>query len=81
MTPQEIQLYKESIEQEKLYGFSRWGTFGWIEKLANGDITKFKAVKKQNFIECLELLAYWKERDEYVKQEQEKERKQQQINN
>ncbi len=34
-----------------------------VERLAQGDITKFDAVYKQNFIGCLNLLSYWKDRD------------------
>lgn len=44
-----------------------------IEKLSNGDITKFDEVTKQNFILSLNLLSYWKERDELeekIKKEQ-----------
>jgi len=40
-----------------------------VEKLANGDITKFDEVYKQNYILALNLLTYWRLRDEqYEKQ-------------
>lgn len=44
-----------------------------IEKLANGDITKFDQVTEQNFILSLNLLSYWKEKEnleEKIKKEQ-----------
>ncbi len=34
-----------------------------IERLAGHDITKFDEVCDQNFISCLNLLSYWKEKD------------------
>lgn len=65
MTPAEIELMKQEMEQEKKTGFARWSWFAMVEKLANGDITKFDLIYKQNFISCLNLLSYWKERDAY----------------
>lgn len=50
-------------------GFSpRWKWFSLIEKMAQGDITKFEEVYKQNFISALNLLSFWKERDEYLRE-------------
>ncbi len=54
---------KQEKQKEKKKGFERWGWFGIIEKLAQGDVTKFDEVTNQNFILCLNLLSYWKERD------------------
>lgn len=34
-----------------------------IERLAGHDITKFDEVCDKNFISCLNLLSYWKEKD------------------
>lgn len=48
-------------------GFGRWSWFALIEKLANKDITKFDEVCDQNFISCLNLLSFWKERDSEMK--------------
>jgi hypothetical protein len=42
-----------------------WNEMAMIERLAGGDITKFDAVFKTNWIMSLDLMAYWKERDKY----------------
>lgn len=39
-----------------------------IDRLSNGDITKHDEIYKRNYIECLNLLSYWHERDLYMKQ-------------
>lgn len=44
---------------------NRWKWFSIIERLANGDITKFDEVTKQPLISALNLLSYWKEKDDY----------------
>jgi hypothetical protein len=36
-----------------------------IDRLSNGDITKHDEVYKRNYIECLNLLSYWYERDKF----------------
>jgi hypothetical protein len=41
-----------------------------IEKLANGDITKFDDIYKQNYILALNLMTYWLIRDEQIQKEQ-----------
>ena len=41
---------------------------GFIDRLANGDITKHKEIYKINYIECLNLLAYWHHRDKQIEQ-------------
>ena len=43
----------------------RWKWFSLIERLANGDITKFEEVYKITYISALNTLSYWKERDDY----------------
>lgn len=40
----------------------RWIAF--IDRLANGDITKHDEVYRRNYIETLNLLSWWKVRDE-----------------
>lgn len=65
MTEEEIRLMQEEMEQYNIYGFGRWSWFAIVEKLANGDITKFDAIYRQNIILALDLLSYWKERDAY----------------
>lgn len=63
-------------EEDNDNGFSpRWKWFSLIEKMAQGDITKFEDVYKQNFIAALNLLSYWKERDEYLKEVEKARRK------
>lgn len=49
---------------EKESSFTRWDWFAIFEILSQGDITKFEAVGKMNFILCLNLLSYWKEKQE-----------------
>lgn len=34
-----------------------------MDRLADGDITKFDLIYERNYIECLNLLSYWRERD------------------
>jgi UV DNA damage repair endonuclease len=63
MTPDEIEKMNQEIEEEKQNGFGRWSWFAMVEKLANGDVTKFESVYKQNFILCLNLLSFWRERE------------------
>ncbi|QDP49126.1 MAG: hypothetical protein Unbinned706contig1001_5 [Prokaryotic dsDNA virus sp.] len=53
----------------------RWRWFSMIERLANGDITKFEEVYKISYISALNTLSYWKERDDY----QERLRKRQEM--
>jgi hypothetical protein len=36
-----------------------------VDRLSNGDITKHDEVYKRNYIECLNLLSYWYERDKF----------------
>lgn len=36
-----------------------------IERLADGDITKFEEVYKVAYISALNLLSYWHEKDQY----------------
>jgi len=45
---------------------SRWNWFALVERLAGGDITKFDEIYEKNYIECLNLISYWKEKDHYV---------------
>ena len=36
-----------------------------MERLSDGDITKFDEVSEQPYISCLNLLAYWNDKDKY----------------
>lgn len=47
---------------------SRWGWVAMVDRLSNGDITKHDLVYERNYIECLNLLSYYHERDKYVEQ-------------
>jgi hypothetical protein len=47
---------------------SRWGWLAMVDRLSNGDITKHDAIYDRNYIECLNLLSYWHERDKYLEQ-------------
>lgn len=43
--------------------------FNWIayiDKLAGGDVTKHKEIYKMNYLECLNILAFWDTRDRYT---------------
>lgn len=74
MSKEEIEEYKKEKERELTQGFGRWSWFSMVEKLAQGDITKFDNIYKQNYILALNLLSFWKEKDK----EEEKIRKAQQ---
>ena len=45
---------------------SKWSWLAMVDRLANGDITKHDLIYKRNYIECLNLLSYYKERDDYI---------------
>ena len=64
-------------DQEKYNksGFGRFSWFAMYEKLAGGDITKFDEIGEQTFIGCLNLLSYWKERDDEIKRLQDQKKK------
>ena len=47
---------------------SRWGWVAMVDRLSNGDITKHDLVYERNYIECLNILSYWHERDKYMEQ-------------
>lgn len=47
---------------------SRWSWLSMIDRLSNGDITKHDLIYERNYIECLNLLSYWHERDAYYEQ-------------
>lgn len=40
-----------------------------IDRLANGDITKHDEIYRQNWLGCLNILAYYKSRDKYIEYE------------
>lgn len=42
----------------------RWIAF--LDRLTNGDITKQDAVLEQNYLSTLNLLSYWKIRDQAI---------------
>lgn len=53
---------------------SRWNWLAMIDRLSNGDITKHDDIYDRNYIECLNLLSYWHERDQYYKQIEEQQK-------
>jgi hypothetical protein len=67
-TPEvEVEDDYEIDEDEEDNGLDKkWLWFGIIERLANGDITKFNEIYKQNYIAALNLLSYWKEKQNYI---------------
>lgn len=52
----------------------KWNWFSMVERLAGGDILKMEEVFKTTVFECFNMLSYWKEKEEYIK-ELEKNRK------
>jgi hypothetical protein len=46
----------------------KWGWYSMIDRLSNGDITKHDLVYERNYIECLNLLSFYHERDKYMEQ-------------
>jgi hypothetical protein len=46
----------------------RWGWVSMMDRLSNGDITKHDAIYERNYIECLNILSYWHEKDAYMEQ-------------
>jgi hypothetical protein len=43
----------------------RWRWYSIVERLAEGDIRRFDEIYKQSYINCLNLLSYWKEKNDY----------------
>jgi hypothetical protein len=74
MTDEEIRLMQEELKAQQEES-SKWSWMGVIEKLANGDITKFEEVTKMEFILCLNWLSYWKYKDKKVAKMQEEAQK------
>jgi len=42
-----------------------------VDRLAQGDITKHDQIYERNYIECLNLLSFWHERDKFYEQQNE----------
>ena len=45
---------------------SKWKWLSMVDRLSGGDITKYDQVYDRNYIECLNVLSFWYERDKYV---------------
>ena len=43
----------------------RWGSLSMVDRLSNGDITKHKDIYELTYVECLNLLSLWNERDRF----------------
>lgn len=54
----------ENEEEESEGLSSRWRWFSIVERLANGDITKFNEVYKVTYLTALNTLSYWKEKED-----------------
>lgn len=61
MSLEDLEMEEEIRKSESLNTTYKW--LSMVEKLAKGDITKFEAVYKQNYMGALNLLSYWKELD------------------
>lgn len=46
----------------------KWKWMAMIDRLSNGDITKHDEVYDRNYIECLNLISYWTERDRIIEE-------------
>lgn len=57
---------KSRVSVDKMPDELNW--IAMVDRLANGDITKHKNIYETNYIECLNLMAYWHHRDVYVSQ-------------
>lgn len=44
---------------------NRYNWLAMVMRLANDDITKLDDVYERTYIECLNILSYWKTRDDY----------------
>lgn len=47
---------------------NRWSWISMVDRLSGGDITKHDLVYERNYIECLNLLSFYHERDKYMEQ-------------
>ena len=45
---------------------NRWNWISMIDRLSDGDISKHDNIYERNYIECLNLLSYWHEKDIYT---------------
>jgi hypothetical protein len=46
----------------------KWGWYSMIDRLSNSDVTKHDLVYERNYIECLNILSYWHEKDQYMEE-------------
>lgn len=47
---------------------NKWNWLSMVDRLSGGDITKHDLIYDRNYIECLNLLSYWHEKDKYMEQ-------------
>lgn len=47
----------------------RYTWVSMVDRLSGGDITKHDKVYEMNYIACLNLLSFWRERDNYQEQQ------------
>lgn len=47
---------------------NKWSWLSMVDRLSNNDITKHDLVYERNYIECLNLLSYWHEKDQYMEE-------------
>ena len=47
---------------------SKWSWISMIDRLSNGDVTKHEEIYEMNYIQCLNILSYWHEKDKYMEQ-------------
>lgn len=47
---------------------NKWSWMAMVDRLSNSDITKHEEVYNTNYIQALNLLSYWKVKDDYINQ-------------
>lgn len=47
---------------------NKWSWMAMVDRLSNSDITKHEEVYNINYIQALNLLSYWKVKDDYINQ-------------
>jgi hypothetical protein len=45
---------------------SQYNWISMIDRLAGGDILKYEAVSDLTYLECLNVMGYWKKRDQVI---------------
>lgn len=71
-----MRLYEKLFQSKLEEGFdpfaptidSKWSWMAMIDRLSGGDITKHEEVYNTKYIQALNLMSYWKVKDDYIEQ-------------